>query len=106
VEWLRIYEKVVTDYSAMAFEAAILDRELYIYQPDVNSYEQKVGLNVDLTTESISEYVCHTEQQLFDKINEPYKMNLIQEFKEKYMEVNLDNCTGQICTFIAELLAE
>ena len=36
VEWLRICEKVITDYSAMAFEAAIVEKELYIYQPDVN----------------------------------------------------------------------
>lgn len=106
VEWLRICEKVITDYSAMAFEAAILERDLYIYQPDVNAYEQNVGLNVDLNTEAIAEYVCNEEKQLFDKICQPYKKESIRAFRDKYMEVELNHCTKKICTFIAELLAE
>lgn len=106
VEWLRICEKVITDYSAMAFEAAIREQELYIYQPDVNSYEHNVGLNVDLTTEAIAEYVCNTETQLFEKISQPYRKDAIRAFKEKYLEIELDDCTKKICTFIADLLAE
>lgn len=106
VEWLRICEKVITDYSAMAFEAAILERELYIYQPDVNSYEQNVGLNVDLYTEAIGDYVCKTEGELFEKISQPYKKDAIIAFRDKYLEVDLDNCTSKLCAFIAKQLAE
>jgi len=106
VEWLRICEKVITDYSAMAFEAAILERDLYIYQPDVSTYEHNVGLNVDLNTEAIAEYVCNKEKQLFEKICQPYKKEVIRAFREKYIEIELDNCTKKICTFIADLLAE
>lgn len=106
VEWLRICEKVITDYSAMAFEAAILERDLYIYQPDVNAYEQNVGLNVDLKTEAIAEYVCNTEGQLFAKISEPYKKEAVRTFLEKYIEVELNNCTNKFYEFIADLLAE
>lgn len=106
VEWLRICDKLITDYSAMAFEAAILERDLYIYQPDVNSYEQNVGLNVDLHTEAIAEYVCKTEGQLFEKIRQPYKREAITMFRDKYIEVELCNCTAKLCDFIAKLLAE
>lgn len=106
LEWLRICEKVITDYSAIAFEAAIINRELYIYQPDVTNYEHNVGLNVDLCTESINEYVCKSEKELFDKLREPYKNSAIEEFRDKYIEVDLDNCTRRICDFIAELLTE
>ena len=48
MDWLRICDKVVTDYSAIAFEAAVRDTELYFYQPDEGSYEQNVGLNTEL----------------------------------------------------------
>ena len=106
VEWLRICEKVITDYSAMAFEAAIVEKELYIYQPDVNMYEQNVGLNVDLYEEAIREYVCRTEKELFEKIREPYNKEAIIAFQKKYVEVDLDNCTKALCSFIGSLLAE
>lgn len=106
VEWLRICEKVITDYSAMAFEAAIVEKELYIYQPDINMYEQNVGLNVDLYEEAIREYVCRTEKELFEKIREPYNKEAIIAFQKKYVEVDLDNCTKALCSFIGSLLAE
>ncbi len=106
VEWLRLCEKVITDYSAMAFEAAILDRELYIYQPDVGSYEQNVGLNVDLCKEAIGEYVCRDEKELFEKMSKPYNKGAILAFKDKYLDIDLNDCTSKFCKFIAERLAE
>ena len=106
MEWLRLCEKVITDYSAIAFEAAILDRELYIYQPDVSSYEHNVGLNVDLCEEAIGEYVCKTEKELFVKLAETYKKETVISFRRKYIEIDLEQCTQKICLFIADLLAK
>lgn len=104
MEWLRVCEKVVTDYSAIAFEAAILDRELYIYEPDSESYEQNVGLNVDMHNEAISSYVCSSEKELFNKLSIPYDKDALAAFKRKYIEIPLDNCTQQLCEFISALL--
>lgn len=106
MEWLRLCEKVITDYSAIAFEAAILDRDLYIYQPDIRSYEYNVGLNVDLCEEAIGEYVCKTEKELFVKLSEPYHKDAVVAFRKKYIEIELDQCTQKLCSFIADLLAE
>ena len=106
MEWLRVAEKVVTDYSAIAFEAAILDRELYIYQPDVTDYSENVGLNVFLEQEAIGAYVCRSEKELADKLGEDYDLAAVRAFREKYVAVPLDDCTGQLCGFIAGLLAE
>ena len=106
MEWLRICEKVVTDYSALAFEAAVIEKELYIYQPDVTNYEHNVGLNVDLSQEAIGEYVCRTEADLVDKLKQPYEKEAVMAFQRKYIEIDLDNCTQKLCDFIAKLLAE
>ena len=106
MEWLRVAEKVVTDYSAIAFEAAILDRELYIYQPDVDDYSENTGLNVDLRSEAIGPYVCRSEKELAQKLCEPYDTAAVRAFREKYVAVPLDDCTGLLCTMIAGLLAE
>lgn len=106
MEWLRVCEKVITDYSAIAFEAAILERELYIYQPDVSDYTENVGLNVDLSQEAIAPYVCRTEKELTEKLAQPYHKADVTAFREKYVAIDLDNCTQQLCDFIAGFLAE
>lgn len=106
MEWLRICEKVITDYSAMAFEAAIIDREIYIFQPDQSAYEHNVGLNVDLSQEAIGTYVCGSEEELFEKLSMEYKKEDVIAFRKKYLEIDLLNCTQNFCEFIAKLLAE
>ena len=106
MEWLRVCDKVITDYSAIAFEAAILDRDLYIYQPDLEKYDTNVGLNVDLSQEAIGEYVCISENQLVDKLSDSYNRGAVAAFREKYIEVGLDGCTEKLCRFIETLLTE
>lgn len=105
MEWLKNCTKVITDYSAIAFEAAVLDREIYIYQPDVSDYEYNVGLNVDLTAEAIGEYVCRNEQNLFDKISQPYDTDKVVAFRKKFIEIDIQHCTEDVCDFVEKLLA-
>lgn len=104
MDWLRICPKVITDYSAMAFEAAIINRELYIYQPDIDKYDSKVGLNMNMKEEAISDYVCYTEKSLIDAIDQDYDAKAIEAFKNKYLQIDLEDCTGQLCAFIGSFL--
>lgn len=106
LEWLRICDKVITDYSAIAFEAAILKKDLYFYQPDETDYEHNVGLNIDMSTEAVGKYVCKSEEQLFAALDAPYEKEDVAAFGRKYIEIKLDHCTGQLRDFIAGLLAE
>lgn len=106
MEWLRVCDKIVTDYSAIAFEAAIAEKELFIYQPDANEYDLNVGLNVNMSQEAIGAYVCKTEEELFEKLEKNYDQRVVKEFCEKYIEVDLNDCTQRFCGFIAKLLAE
>jgi CDP-ribitol ribitolphosphotransferase len=38
---------VITDYSAIAFEAALLRRKVIFYVPDIEVYRVSPGLNID-----------------------------------------------------------
>ncbi len=71
-DWLRVCDKVITDYSAAAFEAAILDKELYFYMDDAEEYEKNIGLNIDFTKEAISESVFNDAGVLWDSMDKPY----------------------------------
>jgi len=102
-DWLKISDKIITDYSAMIFEAAVINKEIYVYQPDESSYNDNVGLNMDLSKEPIGEYVAFTEKDLIDKLAEPYDIEKTEEFCHKYIEADTGNCTGRICEFIYSL---
>ncbi len=103
IEWLKICNKIITDYSAMLFEGAIIRKELYVYQPDVSGYEEDLGLNINLRDEAIGEYVCYTEEVLFDKLWEPYDLKKVDRFCAKYIEAETEDCTRRICGFIETL---
>lgn len=104
MDWLKICDKVITDYSAIAFEAVIANKEIYIYQPDKYNYENNVGLNIKLESEDISDYVFEEVDLLFDSIKEPYDLKKIANFRDKYIEIELDHCTEEFCKFIEKLL--
>ena len=45
---LRIADYIITDYSAVAFEASILNKPIYFYVYDIEDYKKTRGLNIDL----------------------------------------------------------
>lgn len=104
IEWLRICDKVITDYSAMVFEAAVAGKDIYIYQPDVEDYAHDNGMNMNLAGEAIRKYVCSKPEELFLRLDEPYEKSAIHTFCKKYIEIDTENCTEELCGFIKQLL--
>ncbi len=51
LDLLPLCDAVITDYSAVAFEAAVLDKPIYFFLYDFEEYEREHGLNVDLFAE-------------------------------------------------------
>lgn len=102
--WMKICTKIITDYSAIAFEAGILDKDIYIYQPDEDEYMTDIGLNIDMRAEAIGRYVCKSGSRLIALLGEPYDKASVLAFKNKYIEVPLDDCTGRLCDFIEQQL--
>jgi CDP-ribitol ribitolphosphotransferase len=47
IDLLKIADYVITDYSAIAFEAALLHRKVVFYVPDIEAYRLSPGLNID-----------------------------------------------------------
>ncbi|HBT95084.1 MAG TPA: hypothetical protein DEB24_02785 [Coriobacteriia bacterium] len=47
IDLLELAEYVVTDYSSIAFEAASLGKKVIFYVPDIESYREVPGLNID-----------------------------------------------------------
>ena len=102
-EWLKVCDKVVTDYSGVAFEAAILDKELYFYLEDLTEYEENIGLNMDFRKEPIAPYVYEDAGSLWEAVDRTYDKSRVREFKARYIETDAPLCTRRLAEFLLSL---
>lgn len=100
-EWLWLCNAVITDYSGISVEAALIKRKIYFYLYDKDTYEKEVGLNINLYDEPISQYVCETSDQLAEKLQEEYDYSVVEEYKNKYVDFDTKDCSGQFAKWIA-----
>ena len=115
---LAAADAVISDYSSLVVEASLADKPMYLYTYDIDSYRETTGLNMDLESEAIGKYVFRDAEALADAMNrqldskakhskepeEPYDMEALRTFRDKYIDINTENCTGQLADFIESLL--
>lgn len=103
---LKIADYIITDYSAVAFEACVLEKPVYFYVYDINEYEKTRGLNIQLFDE-MGNCTSTSIKEIIDSIeNNNYDFNELNKFKLKYMGENYYNNTNKLVDFIFEYLSE
>ncbi len=103
---LGVADIIISDYSSMVVEATLADKPLYLYTYDIDQYSETTGLNMDFDAEAIGKYVFRNADELAKALAEPYDMEALRAFRNKYIEVDTENCTGQLADFIESLLPE
>ena len=103
-EWLWLCESMITDYSGISVESALLNRKLYFYLYDRETYEKETGLNVNLYEEPLSKYVTESAEELSKLLEEEYDYSLLDEFKKKYIEFDTNDCSGQFAKWLLDNL--
>ena len=106
MDWLRLCDKVITDYSAITFEAALLQKEVYLYIPDIYDYKSDIGLNMDYSLEAIGTYACVDADNLCRELSLPYEKQRIATFQKKYLAVPTENCAARLAEFTRVLLTD
>ena len=104
LEWMAVSDAIITDYSAISIEGALLGKKIYIYQPDLEEYIRDVGINVDYREESLSRYFFQDAVELTEALDKEYDMKVVEEFLHKYLDVSLHNCTERLIQHIREIL--
>ena len=104
LDLMKIADKIVTDYSSLAMESALLDIPLYFYTYDIEKYKQDPGLNFDFENEPIGKYQTNDARELLKILNENYDQDILMNFKEKYIDVDTKDCAKQIVEFIMRLI--
>ncbi len=99
-EFLSIADIVITDYSAMSIEAAILNKPVMLYIYDEDKYREYEGINTNLY-EDLPGYVFKDEKDLVKEIaKDDYDMNVLYNYRKKYVENTNGTCTKEMVDFI------
>lgn len=103
---MKLADVIITDYSACAFEGALLNKPLYFYIPDYEIYKAEQGLNTDIKKEMAD--VSFTEaSQLISYIKKgEYNFTALGEFAHRYVENHNTDNTERMAEFICSLLKE
>lgn len=101
-QWLVACDRIITDYSALGVEAALLDKPLYYYVYDIDDYEATVGLNVN-PLEEIPSSSAESADKLREIILGEYDFQQLKNFRNKYVSVDTDHCTQTLGAFLADL---
>ncbi|MBQ7203615.1 MAG: CDP-glycerol glycerophosphotransferase family protein [Eubacterium sp.] len=102
---IKLADIVITDYSACAFEAALLMKQLYFFVPDYAEYIEDRGINIDLKAE-LPNAAFEDAGKLFEAIdNNAYDMDSLFAFKEKYIGTTKNNA-ATLAKFIVMLVKE
>jgi len=101
---LKVADRIITDYSSLAIEASLLGKPIYFYTYDIEEYKKDPGLNVNFEKEEIGRYVAKTSDKIIQLLEEKYEYSILEEFKNKYITVDTNNCTEKLSKYILELM--
>ena len=54
--------------------------------------------------EEIGRYVAKTSDKIIQLLEEKYEYSILEEFKNKYITVDTNNCTEKLSKYILELM--
>ena len=106
IDLLKIADYVITDYSAIAFEAVTLEKPVFFYLYDIQEYEQTRGLNIDLKQEMPHSTFTKVEDMINIIESRSYYEEELKKFKEKYVETCDTQNTLRIVKYIVNLMGE
>ena len=103
MDMLFIADYVISDYSCIIYETAILNVPLFFFAFDLQDYLNNRGLTIDYKNE-VPGLVSDDPTNIINAIGDGrYDINKVIEFRKKYV-TNIENCTKKIAEFILECL--
>lgn len=104
VDLLAAADYVITDYSAIALEAAVLNKKTYYYLYDYEEYTEKNGINLN-PFESMPGCAFKDAGQLMDDLmSGSYRQSVLDEYRAKYLPAELGTSTKRLAETVIEKL--
>ncbi|MDO4177401.1 MAG: CDP-glycerol glycerophosphotransferase family protein [Bacillota bacterium] len=100
-QWLKICDHVITDYSALGVEATLLNKPMYFYVYDIDRYQEETGININ-PLEEMEWCSSDRAEDIAHMIEGEYDFDRLRAFRDKYIEIDPENCTEKLAEFIVE----
>lgn len=101
---LCLADVVITDYSAVAFEAAVMGRRVYFYVYDIEQYESELGLNFDPRTEAPEVTSADIGTLVADIVAGGYPASAAEAIRRRFVCAPAGGCTAAIADLIQGLV--
>ena len=101
---MGISDAMISDYSSVIFDYALLDKPLIAYLPDEKEYAKTIGLNIDYSR--FPGPVAHNENELTEAFTqiETVPHEALQDFQQTYIIHNDGKNTERVVKLIEKLL--
>lgn len=100
VDLLAACDYLITDYSAIALEGAVLNKKTYYYLYDYEEYTTKNGINLN-PFESMPGCAFRDGKELISCLQkEEYPMDVLEEYRRKYLPENLGTSTEALANLV------
>lgn len=103
LELLTVADYVISDYSAIIYEACILKKPIIYYAFDLDKYEIDRGFFIDYMKE-IPGTIIKDANKINKALEKKYDYKKQQEFVNRYCPLNSDDYTSDIINLIREHL--
>jgi len=99
-EWIKACDYFISDYSAVIFEAMLLNKKIYFYVYDFDEYKENRGLNLDWFKE-LPQYTSKDAKEIIKLIEKDvYDLSDLDNIKDRYLSARDNQCTKEIADLI------
>lgn len=96
-----ISDFLITDYSSVFFDYAVLNRPIYFYMYDLDSYREELrGFYLDIYTELPGNIYEDETTMLNDIKNNVYDNNRLEEFNERFNHAQTGDCARKVIDIV------
>ncbi len=95
---------IISDYSAIVYEASLLNKPLYFYTYDYDDYVEKRNFYIDFKKE-LPGMISENAKTIFEGIkNNNYDLIKVNKFSKKYIDVQKISVCERILKFVNEAI--
>lgn len=104
MDLLHIADYIITDYSAIVYEASLVEKPIYFYTYDYDKYMDDRGWYIDYKKEMPGPILSNFKDIIKMIEDKQYNKEKINEFKNKYIDDLSENLTNKLTKFVLELM--
>lgn len=96
---LKAADILITDYSSVPFEFALLNKPIFFFTYDLEEYDRKRGL-IDNYTSAIPGKACHDSEALLEEMTKkPFRAEEMKRFSDKWNMYSDGNSSEALLKF-------